>query len=376
MSVRPEDLERERVFRDGKEAGILGLQILILGVLLIGVPVLAGGIFVGVDSRRGNMGFRWISGQFLLWAGFQLISVPLILKEGTFGKLVAAYWIYIAALFLLAIAQGIRYVQHRRSPSETGRKVHGKEWAELFLWLIFAGLLLFQLIQAVRLAYADGDDAYYVAISAITQDSDTMYLRIPYTGETTTLNYRHSLAPFPIWIAFLARVSGMPAVTVAQVVLPVVFISMSYAIFYLLGVRLFGEKKGQLPLFLIFTELLVLFGDYSFYTAENFMIARSRQGKSALGNIVIPFLFLLLMILLKKFQEKERVDARLYLLLGAVAVTGCLCSTLGALLICMAVGTAGVLAAFCYKRFISLVPLAISCMPCLCYALLYLILSD
>lgn len=343
---------------------------------MIGIPLLAGGILAGVDFGRGNLAFRWISGQFLLWAGFQLISVPLILKEGTFGQLVAAYWLYMAALFLLSIAREIRYIQHRKPASKAGRKSHGREWTGLVLWMIFIGLLLFQLIQAVRLAYADGDDAYYVAISAITQDSDTMYLRIPYTGETTTLNYRHSLAPFPIWVAFLARVSGMPAVTVAQVVLPVTLISMSYAIFYLLGVRLFGEKRGQLPLFLIFTELLVLFGDYSFYTAENFMLARSRQGKSALGNIVIPFLLLLLLILMKKFQEKEPVDARLYLLLGAVAVTGCLCSTLGALLICMAVGTAGVLAAFIYKRFISLAPMAVSCIPCLCYALLYLVLAD
>ena len=360
----------------GKELETLTIQLLILGVLLLVIPVFVGGIFSDVDGMRRGLVFRWISGQFLLWAGFQIISVPLIIRQRNFNQLVWGFWLYMAALMLMTVGRGIRQIQ-RKVPTPlvkaSGKK---RQVSETLFWMIFAGLLLFQLVQAVRLAYADGDDAYYVAISAMTQDADTMYLKIAYTGETTMLNFRHSLAPFPIWIAFLARVSGMQAVTVAQVVLPVVLIAMSYGIFYLLGIGLFPEKGGQLPLFLIFTEILVLFGDYSFYTAENFMIARSRQGKAALGNIVIPFLLLLLLILMKKLQEAERVPVWCYLLIGAAATTACLCSTLGALLICMMVGVAGLSAAVCYKQFRCLVPLAICCIPCICYALLYLLLSD
>ncbi len=354
----------------------MAIQLLILGVLLLVIPVFVGGIFSDVDGMRGGLVFRWVSGQFLLWAGFQFISVPLIIRERNFSQLVWGFWLYMAALMLMAAGRGIRQIQRRVPASLVKGGGKGKQVSEMLFWAIFTGLLLFQLVQAVRLAYADGDDAYYVAISAMTQDADTMYLKIAYTGETTMLNFRHSLAPFPIWIAFLARVSGIQAVTVAQVILPVVLIAMSYGIFYLLGVRLFPEKGGQLPLFLIFTEILVLFGDYSFYTAENFMIARSRQGKAALGNIVLPFLLLLLLIFMKKLQEAERVPVWCYLLIGAVATTACLCSTLGALLICMAVGVAGLSAAVCYKRFRCLVPLAICCIPCICYALLYLLLAD
>ena len=120
----------------------------------------------------------------------------------------------------------------------------------------------------------------------------------------------------------------------------------------------------------------MLFGDYSFYTMENFMIARSRQGKAALGSIVIPFLLLLLLIWLKKLQEGEKVPMRLYLLFAAGATTGCLCSTLGALLLCMMLGIVGLLGAVCYRRLRSLFPLAVCCIPCVCYALLYLMAAD
>lgn len=349
------------------------VQLLVLALLLVVMPIVVGGLLWSADKSGGKLLFRWIGGQFLLWAGFQLICVPLILKEQSLGRLVQLFLAYAAVLMVLAIVVGIRHREARLTWKGQGRASDVKGPEGLLLWLVFWGLLLFQLIQAVRLAYADTDDAFYVAVSAVAENSDTMYQVLPYTGGGTELDARHGLAPFPIWVAFLARLSGMQSVIVAQVVLPVVLIAMTYGIFALLGGELFPEKGGERPLFLIFTEILVLFGNYSIYTVENFMIARSRQGKAALGNIVIPFLLLLLLLLLKRLQEKERIPLSLYLLLGAVTVTGCLCSTLGALLVCLALGVAGLLGVVCYRRPGILLPLGACCVPCVLYAFLYLI---
>lgn len=354
----------------------MAVQIFILAALLLILPVCAGSVFAYADKREGNVLFRWLGGQFLLWAGFQLICVPFILRERPFSEMVTMYWIFIAVLLLSAAAVGIR-----RAVMKTGKisllypRSVKRSFSDILLWGIFWGVLLFQLFQAVSSTYADGDDAFYVALSSITANSDTMYQILPYVGGATMLDSRHGLAPFPMWIAFLAKASGMRAVTLAHVVLPVVLISMTYGIFYLIVVRLFSEKDGKRPLFLIFTELLVIFGDYSIYTTENFMIARSRQGKAALGSIVIPFLFLLLLILLRRLQENESISGYLYLLLGAAVMTGCLCSSLGALLCGMLVGIAGLLGCFCFRKARILLPLAVCCIPCLCYAFLYMILE-
>lgn len=351
-------------------------QLLILILVLLVIPFVIGGLVTDADREGESLLFRWTGGQFLLWAGFQLICVPLILRERGFRSLVAAFWGYIVALLLLAAAVEIRrWPGERKFPLSCFRSWLRKiQFTDLLLWAAFWSVLLFQLVQAVRLAYADGDDAYYVAVSSITQDADTMYSKLAYTGGGTELDIRHGLAPFPIWISFLGRSSGMPAAIVAHVVLPVVLIAMTYGIFYQIGLKIFEKKDGRLPLFLLFTELLVLFGNYSIYTPENFMIARSRQGKAALGNIVIPFLLLLFLIFLKSLQEKRRIPPLLYLLFCAAATTGCLCSTLGALLVCMAVGIVGLLGSICYRRPGILAPLAVCCMPCVFYALMYLIL--
>ncbi len=350
------------------------LQVVILVLLLGVVPFLAGGIpeYMGKQEITYAPHRRWVSGQFLLWAGFQLICVPLILKQEEFETVEYLYLVYQLALILLAAALGMRR-RARAMSLRIGkpRDTDGIENAS-FLWMIFLLLLLFQLVQAVRLTYADGDDAYYVAISSITDEAGSMYRKLPYTGGTTELDVRHGLAPFPIWVAFLARMSGMPAVTVAHVALPVMLITVTYSIFALLGEQLFPERDGRLPLFLIFTEILVLFGDYSYYTAENFMIARSRQGKAALGSIVIPFMLYLLLLLLGRLEKKERVPASWYLLFFAAGVTACLCSTLGALLVCMLAGITGIAGAICYREKRFLFPMALMLCPCVLYALVYL----
>ena len=67
-----------------------------------------------------------------------------------------------------------------------------------YLWVLAGVLLLVQLVLAVLMVYGDGDDAYYVAISAAAEESGRMYQKIPYTGMHTELDVRHGLAPFPI----------------------------------------------------------------------------------------------------------------------------------------------------------------------------------
>lgn len=352
------------------------LQILILAVLLLPMPVVVGGLAVSAVGKNKSFAelltFRWVSGQIILWAGFQVICVPLVLTQRSFKDLVLLFSGFTAAMVLLAVASDLRHRERGFWRQEKGGSCKKES---ILLWVLFLGLLLFQLVQAVRMTYADTDDAYYVTVSAITQSSDTMYQVLPYTGFGTGLDMRHCLAPFPIWIAYLAKVSGMPAVTAAHVIIPLALISMTYVIFYLIGIRLFPEKDGKLPLFLVFTELLVLFGNYSIQTVENFMIARSRQGKAALGSIVIPFVLFLLLLLCEKLKEKQKITPIFYLILLASTAAGCLCSTIGALLLCMLVGVTGLAAAISYKRYLMLLPLAAACAPCVCVALLYLILG-
>ena len=345
------------------------VRLLWLAVLVFALPVWVGNCFAGVDKPHKNIVFLWISGQMLLWAGFQLICVLVILTEGRLEKVVLWYGIYIIGL--LAVS-AVLWFRNRKGPKavRTGKP----DRATVIPWAVFGVLLLLQLVLAVVMVYSDGDDAYYVAISTAAQESGKMYQKLPYTGMSTELDVRHGLAPFPIWIAWLSQMTGIATVAVAKTLLPVALISMTYGVFYLIGSRGLSQGKN-LPLFLICTEVLVLFGDYSFYTVENFMIARSRQGKAALGSILIPMIFFLLLVLFRRLQENQKITMEFWILLIAVMTSCCLASTMGALLACMLVGVAGICGAVAYRKWKILLPLAACCMPCVVYAGLYLVLG-
>ena len=307
------------------------VRLIWLAVLTLALPMWVGHCFAAVDKSHKNAVFLWISGQMLLWAGFQVICVPVILLEGRFRHVMIGYSVYLLVLFVLATVFWFRNPRGLRPVRQ--EKTVKSEKTEVLLWVIFAVLLLIQLVLAVVMVYGDGDDAYYVAISTAAQESGKMYQKIPYTGMNTKLDVRHGLAPFPIWIAWLAQMTG------------------------------------------ISTVVVIMFGDYSFYTVENFMIARSRQGKAALGSILIPMIFFLLLWLFRRLQEEKKITAGFWVLLGAVMISCCLASTMGALLACMLMGVAGICGAVCYKRFRLLLPLAACCIPCVIYAGMYLLLG-
>ena len=337
---------------------MIAVRLLWLAVLLVAIPAWVGNCFLNVDKPCRNPVFLWISGQMLLWAGFQVICVPVILLEGRMWMVTVAYCGYILVLLAAATVRYFRQSRTLRAVREAK-----PEKAEIILWVLAGVLLLVQLVLAVLMVYGDGDDAYYVAISAAAEESGRMYQKIPYTGMHTELDVRHGLAPFPIWIAWLAQMTGITTVIVAKTLVPVALISMTYGVFYLLGSRVLfaGEgayrKKWALPAFLLCTEVLVLFGDYSYYTVENFMIARSRQGKAALGSILIPMIFFLLLTLLRKIQEEQKITVGFWVLLGSVMTACCLASTMGALLACMLVGTAGLCGAVSYRKWKLILPL-------------------
>ena len=276
---------------------------LILCIWLVGIPLLIGAVPAFFVKHRLSwpLPFMWTGGYMISWALFQLVTVPLVLLHVPQGfkvvvRLYAGCSLALAAVGLFLL---IRF-RVKKARLTLIRGESGGSRAHRIYWGIFLALMAIQLVLAVAMNYRDGDDAFYVAVSTLTESSNTLYELMPYSMGATGFDMRHGLAPFPVWIAFLARVSGIPAVSVAHVAVPLALIPTTYMIFYQIGGQLFEKKKERLPLFLSFTALLVIFGNYSIYTAENFMLARSRQGKAALGSIVIPMAFLLFFLILDR----------------------------------------------------------------------------
>lgn len=373
------------------------LKLLMLGIWMVLVPLGIGYFALEVSRtekiRRGadggaaaGMSYAFCHGYILMWALFQLIAVPLIIKAGRFRQVELIFeavclTFSFAGFFLLLL-----HLKHRDWKNMIFRRREirrEKNVLPLLLWAVFLAGVLFQMMQAYRLAYADGDDAFYIPVSVAASQGGNMYTDSPYTGDSTDLNLRYGLAPFPIWVAFIAAKCKVNAAVAAHSLMPLVLIPLTYLLYLEIGKRLCAglqadkdnkEKTGEglLPLFMIFVMLLQIFGNYSIYPASTFLLTRTRQGKAALANVILPFFILLLCRIAEEVKEQGKAGKGSVLWLAAAMTAGCLCSTMAGFLCGMFVMLTAFLLFLLYRKPSVLWQGLFGCIPGIVYALLYL----
>lgn len=347
--------------------------IILFGFLVV-LPLCAGGLFqkVGGKSVALSLGAQWMCGQFLLWAVFQLVTVCFILKQGSLENVVPLYTI----IALVLGAAGFFILVHMWTKRDKNllRVQHMWTKEEKLLAGVFLLLWLVQMAGLLFLAVNDGDDAFYMAVAERARESGALYTANVYSFGNTELNYRYALAPFPIWIAFLAKISGVHTLTIGHVWLGIMLVSMSYVAYSQMSKVLFGSEayKKRLQM-MILVAVLYIWGNTSSHTAESFLLLRTRQGKALVAGLVFPMIIYVLLKIGKALEQHQKNEWNTYLLAMAVILTGCLGSTLGGVLVILLWASAILFLAIGYKRWTLLLFGAISAMPGFLYAVLYLI---
>ncbi len=370
-------------------------QILTLILVLGIIPFCVGMIPVNLIGKQyRSIGVTYIAGFLSTLALFQLIAVPFVIIEDYGFRIVVPLFSIITILISVV---GV-YMTWRsgkngdysvegellqpffsffcRNKGENGiKKIKSKETREEgLLWLFVLILIGFQMFMAFTLTSFDGDDAYYVVQSVLADETNTMYRIRPYTGLSTGMDLRHSLAVFPMWIAYIARMSGVHATIVAHTVLPLVLIPVTYWIYLQIGKKLLKREPHKRPVFMIFICIMQIFGNVSIYTNATFFLTRTWQGKSLLANVVIPaIVWLILWIFDGDGYEKEsRVG--LWVVLILTNFVAAMSSTASVFLAAMLIGVTGLVLGIKEKDIQIPLRLMISCVPLVVYGVLFLLL--
>lgn len=370
---------------------------------LLAVPFCIGLIpasFISVEKR--SPGFVLLSGYFGMWALFEISAVPAVLwVEYDNFKIASAVF---TVLTLLSAAAGIALLYRNgkagtpgliagktRKRSEAGKEndksvsnvgglkgymaASGK-WLLYHTgieWLLFFGLLAFQLYKALAYASFDGDDAYYVVESLIAQEAGVMYRILPLTGGSTGLDVRHAMAVFPMWTAFVSVRAGMHATIVSHVVMPLVLIPLTYLLYYEIGRNVF--RRENLPVFMIIMALFQIFGNVSIYTNETFFLTRTWQGKAVAGALVIPALFWVFLQIYDKGVRNGRTDAGLWILLVCINMTAGVCSSISVFLVCILIAVATFCLAVAERDWKVLFKVGAACIPNVVYMAVYVYMA-
>lgn len=334
----------------------------------------------------------FVAGYLVMLPLCWLVTVPCILFVKYYSFRTMVVWFTVLALLAAAAGAGLFLRDWKKDSVRRSGRASGagrKKWADLkpavdvrgmsaevkIEWLLFFALVGWQLYKAFTLASFDGDDAEYVAQSLVTQQSGTMYLIKPYTGGTTSLDIRHSLAVLPVWTAYIAKMSGIHATILAHSILPFLLIPLTYMVYYEIGKHLTAKNREYLPVFMVIMALLQMFGNVSIYTNETFFLTRTWQGKSVAANFVVPATVWLLLWIFDKGNERETGhQGGMWLLLCLTNMTAGVCTSMVAFLNVVLIAAVAFWMALTERKFRILVKAGFACVPNLFYMVLYLFL--
>lgn len=399
---------------------IYTLIMLILWLILI--PTLIGIIpALILPERRRSWAVTLIAGYLLSLAAFELVAIPcmIFITYSAFLTCVKIYAGVEIGLSVIGLVIGIflinrkkqedlasgelnsityRGIKHRLEavfPGEQhvlaedymdprgdvyGRRIRYSTEGKI-LWLLFGVLLLIQLYMAFTYASFDGDDAYYVVESVLAVQTDTMNTILPYTGGSTTLDIRHALAVITMWLAFIAKVSGVHATILAHTLLPMFLIPFTYMIYIEIGRMLFRKDPNKLPMFMIIMAVFQMFGHTSIMTSETFFLTRTWQGKAMLANIAIPLIVWLFLWIGEDLEREKKSSLSTinklspWILMILVNMASGVYSSMGVMLGTILIGACSLILMIRYRKVSLAVIGAATCIPNVIYMLLYLSLK-
>lgn len=288
------------------------------------------GMLLTDNSKKGfcsYMGDALLNGVIIMIALFQTVYLFFVLFFNHFTVLVYSYLAIVILFSLFALSVSRRKVSDMGFKHRNGGK---RTLPESILWIIFLLLFVFQLVMTITYSYPDGDDSFYTVTSLITTTNDTMYINLPYTGETSDLDKRHAFSSAPIMLAFFSRVCHIHPTILSNTVFSAFVIILMYVLYKNIA-EILCKKKESVPIFLIIISLLYLFGNSSIYTDTTFLLTRTGQGKAFLANIIPAAIFYGLLKLSKNMGDSENNSEIVYIwsYLSCVMIVSGYTSTMG-----------------------------------------------
>ena len=326
------------------------------------VPIAMGRLitYKSIKDTKGGMAATYLIGLFASFAFFYVFCSFFVaiqywstIKEvitGCFTALCVAYSVAVAIILLLWLIMDLPKLKSLKS--RLGRFVSEKiEEVKLNKFiLIYLGIFTVILIGQLYIAFAyeinewSYDDFDYVVTSHDTLVSDTISYVSQISGQMPYLQDKRVITSWPIYIAYLARVSGFEVATICHTLLPAILLMVAYGVFGYIANFLFKSDEDRL-VFLILVEALITFGFYSHYSIVFRLLGTIWQGKAVLSAIVIPFF----VIYLFDCYAKEISNTRLLPII-AISLGACSLSSMAILMVSVATVSVWICSCIYHKR--------------------------
>ncbi len=262
-------------------------------------------------TRRKNqdwpLGLSILIGFFLYYSLFFFCCVPIMVRFRPLSML-TGIWVPIAgAIVLVSCVRNGKAWYEKLKLTAAQIKAHPAIFALLLL------IVILQIIIVTRSYNFTLDAAYYVANVATSVETDMMNVYDPFTGAWLDhYEMRYFFATYSMNDAVVCQLTGIPALIQTKTIMAAVIILLTNLLYYLITKRLFvqNEKAVVLMLGLMFV-INVTF--VTIYTSSLFLLTRTYEGKTIVGNLSLLAVFYLYLLLLKE-ERTPRIWLMIFLI--------------------------------------------------------------
>lgn len=316
------------------------LNIILSIILLLVVPVFAGNGLCGLLGFERTLSKSFVFGLTGIWALCQIITVPLVLLKADFRIAAVALTIMVILLCLYGIRKKC-YTGILLSTETKGQK--------LAIGVMLCSFLAL-LVTATVLQHTDADDSRFVVNAVDICRTNKMFLTNPATGDALDVwegeLIKDVTSPWAVYIAWCSWLTSTHPTIMAHTFMPVMLLLMACCVFWMLSEDFFKGDITHRCIFVCMVLLLNVYGYYSVYSAETFLMTRIWQGKAVVAGIGIP---LFLKVCMMIYDEEKKRQNYIFLLILQFAL--CLLSGMGIIIGAVMAGCFGLVYGIIKKQW-------------------------
>lgn len=258
------------------------------------------GSLVTVKSR-GERSFviTEILGFFLYYALFAVCTFPIMLTYRPLSLLVKVWVAVVLAVSVVSV------VLNAKAFRENFATIKKDIVSNMNVYItVVAVTVLCAILVSITYNFTL-DAAYYVANVTTSVDTNMINVYDPFTGAWQDhYELRYVFATYSTNDAVMCYLTKLPALVQTKTVMSstiIILVNMLY--FYISRFFHREDSKSCIIMYAIMVFINLFF--VSLYTTSNFLMTRTYEGKSVVGNITVIAIFVLYMILVRSGNDKE-----------------------------------------------------------------------
>lgn len=293
-------------------------NIIIAVVWFVCVPIIFGNAVIQMCKKNHTLLLDYVYGMLGMWALFQIVSIPIILAKGHFNTIVAI------DLILISLVSVYSIYNHQFCRIDL-KNIFCNDTCPMIIMIC---MIIFIMYKTICYQHTDADDSRFVVNAVDILRTNRLFLTNPATGAFLTSwegeTIKDITSPWAIYIAMSSKVTGIHPTIIAHLILPVILTSLACCVFWLFSEQCVGKDKSVRCMFVCIVLLLHIFGYYSLYNVETFMMTRIWQGKAVVASVGIPMIW----VNASWIYNNEK-DTMCYILLLITALAMCFMSGMG-----------------------------------------------